>query len=262
MQQTHLLVCALQTVPDAALLPEEITLDYPPKPIQQRIVSLGLLLAAIQPEGQYERYELRRLYTLGSEQREEREILAEFWRLIDRHRPRVVTWNGRSFALPVLKQRSLLHGLAALNWHRTDPRFGYDYRYNPGWHCDLADLLADYGASPPLNLHQAATAIGLPGQPEGDGNEHDCERAVLNIYLLYLRWACFSTRIGARDHNASVANLLEQLESVRETQPHLGNFLDVWQASRQPCPLYVPELESEPGPQPLESHLRSEDVLP
>ena len=85
---------------------------------------------------------------------------------------------------------------------------------------------------------------------------------MLNIYLLYLRWACFSTRIGARDHNASVANLLEQLESVRETRPQLGNFLDVWQASRQPCPLYVPELEPEPGPQPLESHLRSEDVLP
>ena len=262
MQQNHLLVCALQTVPDAALLPETSVAGHPPKPIQQRIVSLGLLLAAIEADGQYERYQLRRLYTLSLEQGEEREILAEFWRLIDQHRPRVVTWNGRGFALPVLKQRSLLHGLAALNWHRTDPRFGYDYRYNPGWHCDLADLLADYGASPPLSLHEAATAIGLPGPPEGDGNADDCGRAVLNIYLLYLRWAYFSSRISARDHNASVANLLEQLESVRETQPRLGDFLDAWQASRQPCPRYVPEPEVEPGPQPPESHLRSEDVLP
>ena len=262
MQQTHLLGCALQTVPDAALLPEEIALEYPPKPMQQRIARLGLLLAAIEPDGQYERYELRRLDTLSLEQREEREILAEFWRLIDQHRPRVVTWNGRGFALPVLKQRSLVHGLAALTWHRTDPRFGYDYRYNPGWHCDLADLLADYGASPSLSLHEAATAIGLPGQPEGEGNGSACERTVLNIYLLYLRWAYFSTRIGARDHNASVANLLEQLEKVREMQPQLGDFVDAWQASRQPCPLYVPEPEPEPGPQPPESHLRSEDVLP
>ncbi|MFO1428588.1 MAG: hypothetical protein U1F76_00375 [Candidatus Competibacteraceae bacterium] len=262
MQPTHLLVCTLQTVPDTALPPDTSAAGSPPKPIQQRLSRLGLLLAAIEPDGQYERYELRRLYTLSLEQQEEREILAEFWRLIDRHRPRVVTWNGRSVALPVLKQRSLIHGLAAVTWHRTDPRFGYDYRYNPGWHCDLGDLLADYGASPYLSLHEAATAIGLPGQPEGKGNDVDCEFTVLNLYLLYLRWAYFSTRIGAHDHNASIANLLEQLENVRETQPQLGDFVDAWQASRQPCPLYVPEPEPEPGPQPPESHLRSEDVLP
>ena len=261
MQQTHLLVCTLQTIPDAALLPETSTAESLPKPLQQRIAKLGLLLAAIEPDGQYERYELRRLYTLGLEPQEEREILAEFWRLIDQYRPRVVTWNGRGFALPVLKQRSLVHGLAALNWHRTDPRFGYDYRYNPSWHCDLADLLADYGASPYLSLHEAATAIGLPGQPEGEGNDSDCECTVLNIYLLYLRWAYFSTRINVHDHNASIANLLEQLESVRDLQPHLGDFLDALQASGQSCPLYVPEPEPQPGPQPPESHLRSEDVL-
>jgi len=47
--------------------------------------------------------------------------------LIDQHQPRVVTWNGRGFVLPVLKQRSLIHGLAALKGgHRADPAWVTD----------------------------------------------------------------------------------------------------------------------------------------
>lgn len=90
-------------------------------------------------------------------------FLSGFWNLIDRQRPRLITWNGRSFDAAVLKQRSLIYGLTAYHWHRTDPRFGYDYRYQTNWHCDLMDALSDYGASP----HGSAWtkrpgALGLP----------------------------------------------------------------------------------------------------
>ena len=78
---------------------------------------------------------------------------------------------------------------------------------------------------------------------------------------VYLRWAYFSSRVSARSHNASVQNLSEFLEGGREVQPHWGEFLERWGASTQPCPRFVIEPTDEPGPQPTESHLRSEDVM-
>ena len=272
----HLLVIDLETRPDMAILPADRDPEVFPKPIQHEIITLGFLLARIDREGQSERYVVRKLGAASIAERGEREILAGFWQLVDRQKPRLVTWNGRGFDVAVLKQRSLLHGLAAFNWHRTDPRFGYDYRYESNWHCDLMDVLGDFGASPRLGLDEAAQALGLPGKWNGHGehvaaqadagdyaaiNQY-CEGDVLNTYALYLRWACFSTRVSARGHNASVQNLLDYLDAGRERHPHWGEFADRWRASARPCPLFVNEPIGEPGPQPPESHLRSEDVLP
>ncbi len=272
----HLLVVDLETYPDAAILPVDQDAQAFPKPIQHQIVALGFLLARIERDGEGERYAIRKLGTASIADRGEREILAGFWQLVDRQKPRLVTWNGRGFDVAVLKQRSMIYGLAAHDWHRTDPRFGYDYRYESNWHCDLMDVLCDFGASPRLGLDEAAQALGLPGKWNGHGenvagqaaagdypaiNQY-CEGDVLNTYVLYLRWARLSTRISARGHNASVQDLMDYLEAGRPQHPHWGEFADRWQSSERPCPLFVNEPVGEPGPQPPEAHLRSEDVLP
>lgn len=272
----HLLVIDLETRPDAVILPADRDPAAFPKPIQHEVITLGFLLARIERDGERERYLIRKLGSASIADRSEREILAGFWQMIDKQRPRVVTWNGRSFDAAVLKQRSLIHGLTAFNWYRTDPRFGYDYRYESNWHCDLMDVLSDFGASPRLGLDEAAQALGLPGKWNGHGenvaeqaaagdyaaiNQY-CEGDVLNTYLLYLRWAYFSTRLSARSHNSGVQNLLDYLEAGREEHPHWGEFAGRWQASTRPCPIFIPEVLNDPVPQPAESHLRSEDVLP
>lgn len=272
----HLLVIDLETLPETKILPEGRDPEAFAKPIQHQIITLGFLLARIEREGQSERYVIRKLGSASSADRSEREILAGFWQMVDRNRPRLVTWNGRGFDVAVLKQRSLIHGLAAYNWHRTDPRFGYDYRFQTDWHCDLMDILSDYGASPRLGLDEAAQALGLPGKWNGHGEDvaalaaagdyaainRYCEGDVLNTYVLYLRWARLSTRLSARSHNASVQNLLDYLAAGQEKNPHWGEFADLWQRSDRPCSLFVAEPLDEPGPQPPDSHLRSEDVLP
>jgi len=272
----HLLVIDLETRPDTAILSANRDPETFLKPIQHEIVTLGFLLARIERDGERERYLIRKLGSASIADRNEREILAGFWKMIDKQKPRVVTWNGRGFDAAVLKQRSLIHGLTAFNWHRTDPRFGYDYRYESNWHCDLMDVLSDFGASPRLGLDEAAQALGLPGKWNGHGenvaeqaaagdyaaiNQY-CEGDVLNTYLLYLRWAYFSTRLSIHSHNLSVQNLLDYLEAGREERLHWGEFADRWQANSRPCPVFIPETFNEPGPQSPESHLRSEDVLP
>ncbi|MBK8536881.1 MAG: hypothetical protein IPL59_18355 [Candidatus Competibacteraceae bacterium] len=68
-----------------------------PKPIQHEIITLGFLLARIERDGQGERYTVRKLGAASLADRSERELLAGFWQMIDKQKPRLVTWNGRGF---------------------------------------------------------------------------------------------------------------------------------------------------------------------
>lgn len=96
---------------------------------------------------------------------EERRLLADFGELmaggVGVH---LVTWNGRSFDLPVIVMRSFLHKLAC-GWYyaNRDVR----YRYSPEGHLDLMDFLGDYGASRNMRLGDVARIVGLPGKTGG-----------------------------------------------------------------------------------------------
>ena len=93
------------------------------------------------------------------------------------------------------------------------------YRYAVDWHCDLMDVLSDNGASPRLSLDGVARALGLPGKWNGHGSavakqaqasdfaaiDRYCEGDVFNTFVLYLRWAYFSTRMTATGHRAALS---------------------------------------------------------
>lgn len=274
--QQNLLVIDLETRPETAILPADRDPDAWPKPIQQEIITLGFLLARIERHADSERYTLRKLGSASIAERSEREMLAGFWQMVDKQQPRIVTWNGRGFDAAVLKQRSLIHGLSAYNWHRTDPRFGYDYRFQYNWHCDLMDVLSDFGAAPRLGLDETAQALGLPGKWNGQGADvlHQaqagdyaainryCEGDVLNTYLIYLRWAYFTTKTNAAAYNYSVQNLQNYLEAGRNKHPHWGEFLEHWQASSRPCPALLPDITDNFPEHTATTHVRSEDILP
>jgi hypothetical protein len=82
-----------------------------------------------------------------------------------------VSWNGRTFDLPVIALRSLKHKLACGWYYDTnDPRIkSVRYRYSPEGHCDLMDYWSDFGACRPMKLHDAARLIGLPGKTDMSG---------------------------------------------------------------------------------------------
>jgi 3'-5' exonuclease len=80
----------------------------------------------------------------------------------------LVTWNGRTFDLPVLAMRALHHGIP-WGWY-YDGR-GLRYRYSDEGHCDLMDFLADYGATRQMKLGDACRLVGLPGKTDMDGSK-------------------------------------------------------------------------------------------
>lgn len=73
----------------------------------------------------------------------------------------LVTWNGRTFDLPVINMRSFLHGVACPWYYQErDVR----YRYTEAGHCDLMDVFSDYGAARSMKLGDVAKLMGLPGK--------------------------------------------------------------------------------------------------
>src|SRR3954470_15055171 len=99
------LVLDIETVPDAALYtPPQGTAGqarpFPPLYAHRPIV-LGVLWLD-------ESYGFRRIGVIG-ESKDEVGMLRDFAAFADQHRPHLVTYNGRSFDMPVIALRCLRH---------------------------------------------------------------------------------------------------------------------------------------------------------
>ena len=80
----------------------------------------------------------------------------------------LVTWNGRTFDLPVLSARALHLGVP-WGWYYDERNIRY--RYSSEGHDDLLDFLSDFGAARPMKLGDVARLIGLPGKTDMDGSK-------------------------------------------------------------------------------------------
>jgi 3'-5' exonuclease len=169
-----------------------------------------------------------RLGSFGESCADEPRQLAEFFDVLARPKraPRLVSWNGNAFDLPVLRYRAMLHGVAAAFFYRSDGEWKYNNyhgRYHD-MHVDLMDVLAGFGASDRLGLDLFARTMGLPGKTVTHGadvHKHVlagedevvrayCEMDALNTLLLYLLWAFHRGRV---DH----AGLRRQLGAIIAT---------------------------------------------
>ena len=191
------------------------------------------------------RYTLTRVASGGEVKSSERELIEGFFSYIDQAQPRLVSYNGRSFDLPVLKYRAMVHGLSAPRFFDTSNKWeNYTQRYADAWHADLLEVLSDFGASARVRMDEVCRVMGLPGKLETTGEDvaslyaegrlqdirDYCETDVLNTYLLFLRWELLRGTISPRGHEASVLEVATYLESERAERPHLGRFLDAWKA--------------------------------
>ena len=109
---------------------------------EHRIVAISAVLRS--PEN-------LRVWSLGSADSTERELLERFFDGIEKFRPILISWNGSGFDLPVIHYRSLKHGVAApLYWESGDEIRDFKYnnylnRYHAR-HLDLMDVLSGFQA--------------------------------------------------------------------------------------------------------------------
>jgi predicted PolB exonuclease-like 3'-5' exonuclease len=256
MEHERIMCLDIETVPDRTLIPEWDDGKFPPKPIWHRIVAISFVEARIEYEkGLPVSYAVECCRSGGDTDWDEQRLLSKFWRYFAERAPRVITWNGKGFDLPVLRTRAMIYGISAHSWYQRGTKWdNYTQRFAPDWHCDLMEQLSDYKACKSMSLDDVAIALGLPGKIGGHGSEVEamvgqgeidnvrayCEGDCLNLFVLYVRWALLSGRIGPAGHNATLRSLIEYLESERETRSHLGAFLDRWRATSRPIPMFVP----------------------
>ena len=143
------LVLDIETVPDGALYvapevapgPGGQAAERPFPPLfAHRPVVLGCMWLD-------ESYRLKRLGVIG-ENKDERGMLEDFSDFVEKYRPELVTYNGRSFDLPVLALRALRHGVT-MSWYYSGR---VRHRFSEDGHLDLCDMLSDHGAARSVDL--------------------------------------------------------------------------------------------------------------
>jgi len=173
-------------------------------------------------------------------------ITEHFWRGWEAYkRPTLVSFNGRTFDVPLLELAAFRYGIATPAWFDLTAR-AYDQprnRYNLAAHFDLQDFLTNFGASRfSGGLNLAANILGKPGKMEVEGymvqdmyfdgklaeiNDY-CRCDVLDTYFVFLRSKVMTGELKLEDERARVDQAKAWLEDHAATTPIYREYLRGW----------------------------------
>ncbi len=177
----------------------------------------------------------------------EGKIIQQFFNIIEKHVPQLVSWNGGGFDLPVLHYRGLRHGVVADKYWdmgEDDRDFkwnSYISRYHMR-HLDLMDLLAMYQPKASAPLDAMAKLCGFPGKLGMDGSQvyaqylagktddirRYCETDVMNTYLVYCRFQKMRGGLLEKEYESEIAHVKEVLGNLAPTESHWDEYLKAW----------------------------------
>jgi predicted PolB exonuclease-like 3'-5' exonuclease len=236
----HVIVWDLETAPDIAgyaaansligksdeVIREALGNKFP-KHIYHAIVCIGALVA----HKERDHWVVDALGAPHVGERPEKELIASFVERIAQLRPQLVTFNGNTFDLPVLRYRAMIHAVAAPGL-TARPYFN---RYTEDA-LDLCDVLSSFAPHTKASLNELSRIMGLPGKPESmDGTEVEryfldgkikeiadyCESDVVNTYRVWLRYELFRGNLCEMAFQASETNLSEFVKARSNAKPHL-----------------------------------------
>ena len=169
--------------------------------------------------------------------------------------PSLVTFNGRSFDIPLLELSAYRYGISIPEWFNV---YGKSWeqprsRYNQAAHLDLQDILCNFGAtrlSGGLNL--VANLVGSPGKMGTAGhmvqqlyNEGKLDQIndycccdVLDTYFVFLRAAVVMGWLTLELERERVAETKKWLEDRAEEQPAYAEYLascSEWENPHEPA---------------------------
>lgn len=193
-----------------------------------------------------EEFELLDLAALSEVTLRPEEIVERFWRGWERYgRPTFVTFNGRSFDLPLMELSAFRYGLAIPGWFSPLAK-NYDQprsRFNQSAHIDLQDVFTNFGTtrfSGGLNL--AANLIGKPGKMEVQGQmveemhaegqlqeiEDYCRCDVLDTYFVFLRTRVMMGYLTLSEEQKRVDFVRKWLEERADSCAGYRLYLEKW----------------------------------
>jgi predicted PolB exonuclease-like 3'-5' exonuclease len=165
-------------------------------------------------------------------ERTEKQLIAAFCDRIAELTPQLVTFNGNSFDLPVLRYRAMINEVSAPGLSARP----YFNRYTEDA-LDLCDVLSSFAPHTKASLNELSKIMGMPGKPDNiDGSEVEqyfldgkikevadyCETDVVNTYRVWLRYELFRGRLDEVGFKASELNLIEFIKRHENTKQHLS----------------------------------------
>jgi predicted PolB exonuclease-like 3'-5' exonuclease len=206
--------------------------DKFPKHIYHSIVCIGALIA--HHDDEY--WVVDALGAPHLSERSETVLISSFVERIAALAPQLVTFNGASFDLPVLRYRAMVNSVAAPGLSLRP----YFNRYTEDA-IDLCDVLSSFSPHAKATLNELCRVMGLPGKPDGmsggdvekyyrEGRLREiagyCETDVVNAYRIWLRYELFRGRLSTAAFQASELNLVEFIKARGNTKPHLAQLTD------------------------------------
>ena len=153
----------------------------------------------------------------------EEALIRTFWERLERFSGSLVSFNGRSFDLPVLEMHALKYGCRIPRYFNGKAR----YRFSDEGHYDLYDFLTNYGVQRLKGGFNAlAKMIGLPGKTDIDGSmvqqlwedgrlediHRYCRNDVIQTYFLFLRVELMRGRVTQEQYDAAAEQSASYLQ--------------------------------------------------
>jgi 3'-5' exonuclease len=198
-----------------------------PKHIYHSIVCIGALVAHREPD----HWAVDAIGAPHVGERTEKQLITAFVDKIAELSPQLVTFNGNSFDLPVLRYRAMISEVSApgLSARPYFNRYAEDA-------LDLCDALSSFTPKAKATLNEISKVMGMPGKPDGiDGSEVHryvregkikeiadyCETEIVNTYRVWLRYELFKGRLTPIQFQFSEQKLGEFIKLRADTKPHL-----------------------------------------
>lgn len=177
-------------------------------------------------------------------------ITENFWRGWELYQhPQWVTFNGRSFDMPLMELAAFRFGVSIPNWFKSEGYRAPRNRYNTEAHLDLQDVLTNFGAARcngGLNL--VAQLLGKPGKMDLTGDQvqqqHDqgnqeaisdyCRCDVLDTYFVFLRTQVLMGKISIEEELELVEAARGWIDERAETSESYRHYLEQWTGWQNP----------------------------
>jgi predicted PolB exonuclease-like 3'-5' exonuclease len=168
-------------------------------------------------------------------ERTEKQLITAFCDKIAELTPQLVTFNGNSFDLPVLRYRAMINEVSAPGLSARP----YFNRYTEDA-LDLCDVLSSFAPHTKASLNELSKIMGMPGKPDNiDGSEVEkyflegkikeiadyCETDVVNTYRVWLRYELFRGRLDEVGFKTSEQILVEFIKRHEDTKHHLSGVV-------------------------------------
>ncbi len=177
----------------------------------------------------------------------EKELLEDFFKYFNEKQPRLISFNGRGFDMPLLTLKALKYNLTLDAFYNQENKWeNYRARYSEQFHLDLMDSLSHYGSVRGLNLNGICSMMNIPGKFDVSGdlvhaiyyNPHlsqkekkgvidsYCQSDVLNTYWLFLKYEVLKGALNKEQYLGLLSVFLEKFPKEKSYSSVFVNALE------------------------------------